>query len=167
MNTDTSEISAIEQRLKTSAKNLHRLSPAMAAAKQAKAYDGDRRENILARYTLPHLKAEKPLQPPRRWRGRRCLRRTKRAGGPARGRRSRRGSLRCGVCELRGSKIVLFIREGVNETMRHLTNVLGLPAPLVRAIENDSYDKGECDYTTTGCFVLHGSQHCCANTKAR
>ena len=57
MNTDANEISAIEQRLKTSAKNLHRLSPAMAAAKQAKAYDGDRRKNILARYTLPHLKS--------------------------------------------------------------------------------------------------------------
>lgn len=30
-----------------------------------------------------------------------------------------------------------------------LTNLLGLPEPLIRAIENDPYDKGECDFSAT------------------
>ena len=31
-----------------------------------------------------------------------------------------------------------------------ITNLLNLPAPIVRAVTNDPYNKGDCDYSTTG-----------------
>lgn len=33
--------------------------------------------------------------------------------------------------------------------MLKIVDTIGLPAPLVRAIQNDPYDKGDCDYSTT------------------
>ncbi len=57
MNPDQSEISTIEQRLKSSTKRLHALSAQVGAAKQVRNYDADRRKNLLAKYVVRYLEA--------------------------------------------------------------------------------------------------------------
>lgn len=51
------EIQKVQKRLEQSRNAIHKLAPAVGAAKQVRDYDSDRRKNLLAKYMLPHLKA--------------------------------------------------------------------------------------------------------------
>lgn len=53
---DHSDQRKIEERLKKACRNLHLLGPEIGKAKQIIDYDSDRRKNLLARYTVRHLK---------------------------------------------------------------------------------------------------------------
>ena len=53
---DTNDIGVIEHRLKQASQKLHQLAPQLGVAKQVKSYDGDRRKNLLAKYTVKFLK---------------------------------------------------------------------------------------------------------------
>jgi hypothetical protein len=59
MTGDHSDIYEIEKRLKLTIKRLRELAPLVGQAKQVRDYDSDRRKNLLARYTVPLLKAGK------------------------------------------------------------------------------------------------------------
>lgn len=54
---DFHDVASIEKRLRTAAKRLHELAPMVGVARQVRAYDSDRRKNLLAKYMVPALKA--------------------------------------------------------------------------------------------------------------
>lgn len=59
MTGDHSDIYEIEKRLKLTIKRLRELAPLAGHSKQVRDYDSDRRKNLLAKYTVPLLKAGK------------------------------------------------------------------------------------------------------------
>lgn len=58
---DNDEISRVKRRLEVARNTLHRLAPAVGAAKQVRQYDSDRRKNLVAKYALPALKDGKSV----------------------------------------------------------------------------------------------------------
>lgn len=57
MSADHNDQLAIEKRLKTASRKLAELAPMVGLSKQVRAYDSDRRKNLLAKYMIAPLKA--------------------------------------------------------------------------------------------------------------
>jgi hypothetical protein len=53
---DHSDVAVIQKRLKTACRKLHELAPEVGMARQIISFDSDRRKNLLARYTVKHIK---------------------------------------------------------------------------------------------------------------
>lgn len=57
MTADFTESAKVEQRLKNSTNDLHKMGPDVALARQVKEFVSEQRKNLLARYVAPLLKS--------------------------------------------------------------------------------------------------------------